>query len=252
MSDPAVVSAERWYRIYRPVATARLRLICLPHAGGGASFFRDWPDLLPADVELLAVRYPGREDRFAEPCVDDMDTLADLITAAVAPLFTAPVAMFGHSMGASVAYEVARRLHTRHGVDPTVLLLSSREAPHVVWSRGLHTGTDAQLLDGVRALGEVDPEAWEHPELRELMLPVLRADYRLIERYRLAEPVVLPTPIVAYVAVSDTGCAVDGAREWSQYTSISFQTRLFPGDHFYLVPQRAALLADVVTRLRTA
>ncbi|MFJ9413786.1 thioesterase II family protein [Streptomyces sp. NPDC101227] len=227
-----------------------MRLICFPHAGGTAQLYHGWRALLPQDVELLAVRYPGRQDRFTEPCAERMDDLADAIDAALEPYLDRPLALFGHSMGSSVAYEVALRLEKR-GIVPRRLLVSGRAAPHRAERTELHKSDDETLIAEVRRLGNVDAEAYDIPELRELLLPALRADYRLLENYRPRHPARVRAPITAYTGDDDPHCAVDDARSWSELTAPgAFDVRSFRGDHFYLVPRERELLADIGGRLR--
>lgn len=240
---------DRWLRAYRPLTNPRLRLVCLPHAGGTANFFHPWAERVPPGVELLAVRYPGRQDRLDEPCVDRMDTLADAVTAALEPLLDRPLALFGHSMGAAVGYEVAVRLEQRHGAPPTRVFVSGREAPHLMRVPDLGRLGDDELIDEIRGLGDIDQGLLDDLDIRELILPSLRADYRLIGGYRPADPVKLSSPIVGYAGISDPGCAVESVRAWSELTTCGFDLRIFPGDHFYLVPGRVELLADLFRRL---
>ncbi|MFC8669860.1 thioesterase II family protein [Streptomyces sp. NPDC057199] len=239
-----------WFRRYRKTSPPRLRLVCFPHAGGTAQLFHGWPALLPSDVELLAVRYPGRQDRLAEPCVESMSELADRVTDALADHLDLPLVLFGHSMGSSVAYEVATRLEARHGISPARLLVSGRAAPHHARRTGLHDMDDDALIAGIRTLGDLGSEAFDIPELRELLLPPLRADYRLIESYRPAAPVPVRSPITAYVGTEDHGCVREDVMAWAGLTtSGEFSLRAFDGDHFYLVPREGELLADVTERL---
>jgi surfactin synthase thioesterase subunit len=246
-------TAGPWLRSHGPAAGGppRLRLVCFPHAGGSAQLFHGWPALLPPDVELLAVRYPGRQERLAEPCAEDMPALADAVTAALLPHLDRPLALFGHSMGSSVAYETALRLERRHGVVPRRLFVSARSAPHRARRTGLHLRGDDELVAGVRRLGSPGAQAYDIPELRELLLPTLRADYRLIENYRPATPPV-PTgaPITACLGREDPGCDPEAVLAWSELTGAGdFDLRTYPGGHFYLAEREAELVSDITKAL---
>ncbi|MFG2881654.1 thioesterase II family protein [Streptomyces sp. NPDC048297] len=226
--------------------------MCFPHAGGTAQLFHGWPARLPADVEVLAVRYPGRQDRLAEACIEDMATLADTIEDALRTWLDRPLALFGHSMGACVAYEVALRLEAR-GIVPEHLLVSAHEAPQRAEHIALHEADDETLIAHVRSLGDVHSEVYDLPELRDLLLPALRSDYRLIEGYRPSNPAPVKAPITAYLGQDDASCALGGVRAWSGLAAPgSFELRPFPGDHFYLVPREAEVVADVAARLSRA
>ena len=242
-------TSTRWFRRYRPVPRPRLRLVCLPHAGGGPTAFRTWAAGLPDDVELLSACYPGRQDRMREPIPASLAELADPLAEALLPLLDRPVALFGHSMGATVAYEVALRLE-RHGAVPRGVFVSGRAAPDRVPPGDLHRGADDALIDTVRRLDDVHRAAWDDPDLAELLLPVLRADYRMIETYR--PPPVLPrlaAPVTAYAGARDTDGRLPDFEAWAQTTTGGFRLRIFPGGHFFLVPEEAALLTDLTAQL---
>lgn len=232
-----------WFRCYRPRPYAKRRLVCFPQAGGGASFFRPWIDLVPEDVELWSVQYPGREDRFGEPLVPEMDELAGRIAEALGPMLDRPTVLFGHSMGAGVAYEVARRAGS-----PAVehLVVSARPSPS--HQRLRHTevylSDDAGLIAELGVLGGTDPGVLDHPELRALVLPTIRNDFRLVETYHPEPAPTLDVPITALTADDDPRMTVAEAAGWHEATTAEFRIAVYSGGHFYLVPHRR----DVVAR----
>jgi pyochelin biosynthetic protein PchC len=202
-------------------------------------------------VELLAVRYPGREDRIFEPPVARMEELAESLAEACASLPSGPLAFFGHSMGASVAYEVAVRLAATPGAaEPEALFVSGRAGPGKNRSRGLAEATDEELVQDLAAMSGTTAEALANKELRELLLPAVRADYRLMERYAASIPSpALDIPVYAYYGDRDEKVDEDSVSAWSSVTRSAFGTRSFPGGHFYLEEQTAPLVADLFARL---
>lgn len=237
-------TARRWLRCYRPRPAATLRLVCFPHATGSAPFYRTWAVDLPAGVEVLAVQYPGRLDRIGEPPVTAMDVLAGMVADVLAPRRDLPLALFGHSMGAAVAYEVARRLERRGG-PLEQLFVSGRPAPSRHRPGSKHLGSDDELWDELRRLNGTDQEALDNRQLKAALMPTLRSDYRLIETYRPTGGAPLRTPISALVGDVDPEAAVDDVAAWAEHTAGRFGLTVFDGDHFYLVPHHAKVLAEV-------
>jgi pyochelin biosynthesis protein PchC len=247
---PALPAASRlWLRRFTTVTQPWARLVCLPHAGGSASFFRPWRLHLAPDVELYAVQYPGRLDRIADPCLDDMDEVAGAICAALAPLMDRPVALFGHSLGATIGYEVARRLPARTGRAPVRLFVSGRPGPERLRRGTRHLWPDDALWATIGTLGGTRSEVLADAELQRAFLPALRSDYRLAERYRPAPGPRLGCPVTALIGDADTEVDAAEAGSWAQVTDAGFSLRSFPGDHFYLLPRQADVLAEVQRRL---
>ncbi|WP_433893439.1 thioesterase II family protein [Streptomyces sp. CA-111067] len=242
----------RWFRRHATAAEPRLRLVCLPHAGGAATFFHSWGGAFGDDVEVLAARYPGRQDRIADPFIDDMGALADAVTDALPPFLDRPIALFGHSMGASLAYEVALRLQDRHGVRPTALFVSGREAPHRVTPKDVHLRTDEQLAAEVRRLGGADAALLDDPDLRDLVLPAIRSDFKVAGTYRAPAALPVGCPVVGYVGDEDPNVGVTEMGRWSEVATGGFSLRVFPGGHFYLVSERATLIRDLSGRIGVA
>ncbi|WP_431043670.1 thioesterase II family protein [Streptomyces sp. P1-3] len=244
----AVGTESTWFRRY-PVTRPRARLLCLPHAGGSASFFHPWGHALGADVEVLVARYPGRLERIAEPCVEHMEPLAEAVTQEILPFLDVPLMVFGHSMGASLAYEVGLRLEKEHGTALARLFVSARRPPHKVVPSQAYLGGDDALIAEVRRLGGTDSSLLDDPDMRELVLPAIRADFRIVGTYEPRPPVALGCPIVAYAGDSDPAVNMTDMRAWRDVATGGFAAREFHGGHFYLTGQRPALLRDLAARM---
>ncbi|WKX69509.1 thioesterase II family protein [Streptomyces sp. XD-27] len=239
--------SSRWLRTLHAAGRPRVRLVCFPHAGGAAGFFRDWPRWLAPDIELLAVRYPGREDRILDEPASGMAELADSVAAALGGLPALPTAFFGHSMGASVAYEVALRMRTS-GV-PDLLMVSGRAAPHRL--RAFPLADDEALVADVRRRGGPLAAALDHPELLDLVLPAIRADYRLLDAYAAeAELCEVGVPVAAFYGEADPDVPAESVLAWAGTSPGAFTARGFAGGgHFYLVEHAADLVGDIGARL---
>jgi medium-chain acyl-[acyl-carrier-protein] hydrolase len=234
-----------WLHVPEPRPQARLRLYCIPYAGGGPGAFRGWSSRLAGQVELRTVVLPGRERRFAEPALDSIEGIADLLVPALAPLLEPPYAVFGHSMGAMVGYEVVRRL-SASVQPPACFLVSGARAPHVA-ERGpvYHRLPDAGFVEALRGLGGTPRELLEHEEILELMLPTLRADFTAAETFRRPAARPLSCPITAFGGSEDHLVTREELAAWSEHTSGRFQLHLLPGDHFFLATAQDRLLSLV-------
>nr|WP_240352230.1 thioesterase domain-containing protein [Chromobacterium alkanivorans] len=222
---------------------AALRLFCFPYAGGGAAVFRGWAERLPAAVDVRPMHPPGRGKRFHDALRYCLDQLADEATDALAPLLDRPYALFGHSMGASLAFEVAQRAQARGLPAPACLIVSGRAAPHLpARDKPIHALPDELFLDEVMRMNGTPPEVLEHPELVKLMLPVLRADFEAIESYRPEPRPPLNCRIVALGGSEEEGGA-EATASWRGYSTCGFRGEMMPGDHFFLNGRPESLFA---------
>ncbi|REE94965.1 thioesterase II family protein [Thermomonospora umbrina] len=240
-----------WFRCAEARPWASLRLFCFPHAGGSAVAYRAWAKETGAAVEVHAVQYPGRADRLAEPLVDDAHRLARLIAGSMAPLMDRPAALFGHSMGALVAYETARLLEER-GVAPVHLFVSAARPPHRRGRREEDRVADRDddgVIAALTALGGTDAVVLADPEMRDLVLPYVRNDFRLVEEYERRPGPGLSTPITALVGDSDPHVGEEDARGWAEVTDGGFALRVLEGDHFYLVPRMPDVVGEILCTL---
>lgn len=246
-----MASAANWLRCLRPLAAPRARLICLPYACGSASFYRSWAAVLPSDVELLAVQYPGHEDRIAEPCLEDLRMLADRIASAIGELGPTPLVLFGHSLGGAVAFEVTLRLEQAAAAEMAGLIVSGRPAPHAMTVPAKQR-TDEELWAELARLGGTRPEVMDSQNLREFFLPILRSDFRMSARYQSTTEHRVRCDLVAYRGRADDDAGHEEVTRWADLTTGSFRMREFDGGHFYLTPLNQALTRELSTDIRSA
>jgi medium-chain acyl-[acyl-carrier-protein] hydrolase len=232
---------------------AVLRLFCFPHAGGGPSFFLPWRAALRPETAVRQVLLPGREFRLEEPPFRRIADLVEPLCTALRPYLDRPYAFFGHSMGAVVAYEVARRFSGTGMAGPACLIVSGRGAPMLPSRRRPLSGLpDDEFLTEVARLNGIPQEVLNESDLISMLLPALRADFELAETYRPLPGGRLDCPVACYLGTSDPETNHDDVLAWRQVTTGKFTMRAFPGDHFYLKGGRPDVLNAVREDLRLA
>jgi len=216
---------------------ARQRLLCLPFAGGGTAPFRALREALPGTVDLCPVALPGRERRLSEPAHDDMDSLVEALVSGLLPAIRrVPYALYGHSMGAWVAFELVRALRRLRRPLPTHLFVAARRAPHLPSERPPLSHLPRQaFIDGVQERYDAIPEALlTQPGILDLFLPTLRADFQLLDAYRYRDGAPLPVPITALVGTGDAVVSARDVRAWREHTEAAFSFVRIDGGHFFL------------------
>lgn len=234
-------------------ASARMRLFCLPHAGSGSAAFYRWKRELPATIDVCPVLLPGREARLRETSLIDAVKLVGGLLAATAPYLDVPFAIFGHSMGSLLGYEWAVQLAEAHLPAPVCLFVSGREAAHLPLPHpDLHGLGDEEFVDELRRrYGGTPEDLLADAELREVFLPILRADLNLVETYRHGPQTMLHCPMMAFAGKLDASVSDAGLEAWGTLTTGEFVVRRFPGDHFYSIGEgQSELLKVIEQRLR--
>ncbi|MFF6783041.1 alpha/beta fold hydrolase [Streptomyces sp. NPDC012510] len=242
---------DLWIRRYHPAPDSAVRLLCLPHAGGSASFYFPVSQALSPRIDVLAVQYPGRQDRRLEACVETIPELADRLLPLVLQEADRPLALFGHSMGASLAFELAGLLERQAGVVPAMLFASGRRAPSRFRAEDdVHRRGDDALLTEIKRLAGTDTRILGDDEMLRMILPALRSDYRAAELYRPDRFHRLSCPITALTGDTDPKAPSDDVSAWQDHTTGPFALHTFPGGHFYLVdqaPQVIKLITETLT-----
>lgn len=236
-------------------AAPRLRLFCFPYGGAGGGAFRGWKDLVPADVEPWAVNLPGREARYGEPMPATLRDLARQAAQELAPRLDRPFAFFGHSMGALLAFEVARRLAEAGLPAPRKLIASGYGAPQLpLRSAPIHHLPDDAMLAELARAGGVSADLLAAPEILEVILPTLRQDIALCERYAYAPAPPLRCDLAAFGGEADPDVSPEELRGWASQATGRFTCHVFPGGHFFLHEQRErfaqALSGELADTLR--
>lgn len=211
--------------------------------------FRQWSSDLPA-VEICAVQLPGREGRWSEPAFTRFPALAQALSVELRPLMDVSFAFLGHSMGALIAFELARQVRRDHGLSPVHLFVSGARAPHLPNpDPHVHQLADAELLAKLTKLNGIPAEISQNAELMQLLIPTLRADVTLCDTYVYLEEAALDCPISAYGGDCDRNVTAEQVAAWGAHTGAQFRWQMFPGDHFFLEGRRNSVLKMVSAAL---
>lgn len=240
-----------WIRRFQRAPQGATRLVCFPHAGGSASHYLGLARLLADHLDVLSLQYPGRQDRRNEPCVAQIGEMAERICDVVDESIDSPYAFFGHSMGAILAFEVARRLPGRGLPPPLWLFASGRRAPSTPRDETVHLRDDAGMIAELRLLGGTNRSFLDDDELLAMILPATRQDYRAIETYSYVPGPPLGCPITAIVGDADPRTTLAEASAWQAHTAHDFDLRVLAGGHFFLdahLPELAELINDRLAR----
>lgn len=249
MSSPP--ANDPWILRRAPNPQARLRLFCLPYAGGGASIFRAWQQSLPAEVDVCAVQLPGRESRLRDPAFDRLEPLVRTLADVLAPYMQLPFAFYGYSNGALVSFELARELRRRGMRAPEHLFAAACPAPHLPDpDPPIHELPDAELVAELRRLNGTPDEILQNREIMALLIPLLRADAAIHETYVHQPEEPLDVPITAIGGTSDPKAARESMEAWSLHTRARFELRMVAGDHFFIHSSQPLVLRDLAQDLQ--
>lgn len=251
-SDADTPRPERW--LWRPLPRpgARLLLLCFPHAGGGPSAFHRWAEVLPAGVELLAVRLPGRHTRIGERPYDDWDELLHRLGRVVSEAVDRPFALFGHSLGAMMAYELTRRLVDGAETAPHRLLLAGCRAPDVpLLLPAIHRLPDEEFTRNLSLVAGTPPEVLADRRMMRLVRPLMRADLTLAETWPPVAPTPVHVPATAFAGRDDTAAPPWSTRRWARFVG-PLTMHVLAGGHFFVRSDDGAFLKLLAVELAAA
>ena len=235
-----------WITNTRPVTHAHVRLFCLPYAGGGASVFHTWKTAFPMTIQVCPIQLPGREDRLCEQPFRHLPPLLAALAQAFSPYLEKPFALFGHSMGALIAFELARYLRRTFGIHPVHLFVAGFDAPHITRThKPVHTLPEPEFIEKLQTLKGTPEEVLAHDELMRLLLPTLRADFALCETYDYSDDAPLNCPLTVFGGLEDKNTSPVHLRTWNKHTTCACAVDMLPGSHFFLRENRNKIL-DII------
>ncbi len=250
------MSRNKIFQIPQPAKKPRLRLFCFPFAGGSASIFQSWPAYFNDEIELVLVQAPGRGARLIEPAHDNMNDLVDELMQHSSFITSAPYMVFGHSLGSRVAYELCSRLAKAQLPLPRYFIGSGSRAPHLASLKSpTYDLPDAAFMQKLSELNGTPKEILHNHELMQLLLPLLRADFKIADTYQ-AQAVRHPFPIRVFHGEQDVEITASQLQAWTELSAVECSFSYFPGDHFFLlehsqqvVPQVVAITRQVLANL---
>ncbi|MBN3960271.1 alpha/beta fold hydrolase [Nostoc sp. NMS8] len=230
---------------------ANLRLFCFPYAGGSSAIFRTWPNNLPSNVEVYAVEYPGRGKQINSAPFTRLELLVEAIAPVLIPYLDKPFAFFGYSMGGLVSFELTHLLRSQYSLAPFQLFIAARRAPQIQFTKPLlHLLSDHDLQDELRKLNGTPKAVLESAELMEIFLPILRADFAVLETYIYTQKQSLECPITVFGGLQDQEVSHEALQAWREQTIAAFSLHEFNSDHFFIHSHQQLLLKLISQELQ--
>lgn len=241
---------KSWVTCPKPNPQANLRLFCFPYAGGSSLIFRKWSESLPSTVEVCPVELPGRGSQMKLAPFTRLESLVEALTLALKPHLDKQFAFFGHSMGALISFELARLLRKQYTLEPVHLFVSGRRAPQIPNTKPpIHTLGDSEFKEELRRLNGTPKAVLENAELMELLVPIVRADFAVLETYVYSYDPPLDFPIAVFGGLEDTEAKYEELEAWREQTNSGFSLQMLPGDHFFINSAQSLLLESLKGKL---
>lgn len=239
---------SEWFQVFHPNPTAKLRLICIPYAGGNASMFNSWAKGLPSDIEVISIQLPGRGMRFSTPSYDDMNLLIDGLMKEIPDILNLPYVLFGHSLGSRIGFEIIKRLNAAELKLPLHFIASGSRGPQVEMNeKPIHSLPTEEFLKELKKMNGTSDELLHNSELMNVLMPMLRADFKISETHVSTENTCFNIPLSIFGGADDTKIDLNSLNRWKElFTSLS-EITIFPGGHFFIDSHTSQVLLKVKT-----
>lgn len=224
-----------WFPNIKNQPNSTFRLFCFPYAGGSNVTYNKWSKSISTNIEVCAVQLPGRANLMNEKAFTEVDALVEVLCDKLSAFTDKPLALFGHSMGAIICYELSQKLIEITGTGPVHLFVSGRQAPHIrTKDKITYNLPQDEFIEELKKLNGTPKEVLENADLLEIVLPLLRADFKLVETYHHRNQKPLPCPITVFGGTEDNEVKIKDLKEWKDYTTSKFELQIFDGDHFFI------------------
>ncbi|MEN8443746.1 MAG: thioesterase II family protein [Cyanobacteria bacterium J06555_13] len=232
--------------------TAKLRLFCFHYAGGNSLCFQPWVQQLPDDIEICPIELPGRGRKIQLTPLNRLECIIEALSQQIQPYLDKPFAFFGHSMGGLVSFELTRRLFEKYKVSPVHLFISARQAPHLpIASAPMHALSDSDFIAKLREYSGTPAAVLENQALMEIFLPMLRADFEVLETYTYEHRPPVGCPIAVFGGLQDHRVSLKGLDAWREHTQQDFSVQRFRGGHFYINQDHSLVIQQILKHLRS-
>ena len=237
---------DSWITFPKPNPKADLRLFCFPYAGGSSTIFRPWLNKLPANIEISPIELPGRGSKIKLAPLNRLEPIIESLSLQIKPYLDKPFVFFGHSMGGLLSFELARLLYKKYVVSPNHLFISARRAPQLIDSEPpIHALSESDFIDKLRDYNGTPNAVLKNQELMQLFLPILRADFAVLETYTYHHAPPLECPISVFGGLEDDKVSVEELESWKGQTNNNFFLLIFPGGHFFINDSHSLLTEKI-------
>ena len=246
-----MINVPNWYITHKKNPSALLRLFCFHHSGGGASAYYPWVEQLSPYIELIAIQLPGRENRFSEPLINNLNEITTYLAEGFCYYIDKPFIVFGHSLGALLSFEFTKVIYERHSVFPCHMIVSATKAPHFPFrAKHLSKLDGVCLKEELKIYNGIDERILYNDELLDLFLPIIKNDFSICENYRYLQSRPFLFDILALSGTNDQTVTNEELLGWSDYTTGKFESVFFPGGHFFIHEHKQKIL-ELINQIGT-